>query len=134
MPIDHGYRGAAVIHKQLLAGTVNLAHAALQCPGEIAVALAEAAVAVAWIRFPVLLPQELKCQPFLLEFLVDDGPIRIDAARLRDGRGREQAPFDQCFVSILQPRPGKACGLCAFEVFPDRPVGNVETAGNAALR
>ena len=52
--------------------------------------------------------QELKCQPFLLELLVDDGPTRLGAARLRDGCGREQAPFDQCFVSVLRPGPGKA--------------------------
>jgi hypothetical protein len=86
--VHDGHGLAGVVHEQLLAGDVGLAHRALQTGGPGAVLHAVGGVLVGQVVAPlVLLPQQLQRDAGAAQFLVDVGEVGLEVARgARHGR------------------------------------------------
>ena len=91
---------AGVVHKQLVAGLVVLAHGALQAPGPGLVLLAEGAVLVSLpgVLVLVLLPQQLQRHAGATQFPVQVGIVGLEVAGLAGHRWLVQ-PGLQFFVA-----------------------------------
>jgi hypothetical protein len=98
--IHDGHRLAGVVHKQLVAGLVVLAHGALQEPGPGLVLLAEGAVLVRLTSMLVLvfLPEQLQGHARATQFPVQLGIVGLEVAGLAGYRWLVQ-PGLQFFVA-----------------------------------
>ena len=94
--IDHRHRGATVVHKQLFTGSMRPPQAALLTRQPLQVTVTELGIAVtlAWMLFPVFLPQQLPGHPFTLELLVHLGKVQFNKATLTGNglAGEQQTP------------------------------------------
>ena len=117
--------GAGVIDEQLLAGAVDLAHRALELPGEAAVIFAELRVAVGLaigIVGAVLLPQEHQRHALAAQFLVQVAVVGLDVLSRTFWRNK-QAPLQRRLINALDRRPIQA-----------RRCGQAKVLGHGSLR
>ena len=101
---------AGVIDEQPLAGAVDLAHRALQLPGEAPVVVAELRIGVGLvIRIigAVLLSQQHQCHALAAQFLVHAAVVGLRIVARLLGTGH-QAPLQRCFVHALHCGPVQA--------------------------
>ena len=113
--IDDGHRRAAVIHKQLFTGTMNLPHAALLAPQPDLVAMTELGITVAIIRMAltILLPQQQFGHTFTFQFLADRrrSPVpQSGVARWLSGLETANAPGH---VRCMPSGSGQASPACS---------------------
>src|SRR5690606_32550488 len=111
--IDHRHGLAGIVHEQLLAGPVVLAHHQVAAPEPLPVALAEPAVLIpVRVTRPVLLPQQEQSHALALELAVDGGPVRHGPllGRRRRGEGKQQSGEG----SSLDKTAFSAGGVCGF--------------------
>ncbi len=126
----HGLAGP--IHKHLFAGVVLLAQHRFQGVGPALIELAESAIAIAFgVSLAVFLPQQLQGHPLSPKFLVNRGPVRRSAARLRGRNRSRHQPLEQLlFAHPLRQRPRDGRRLAAREVIADGARRQTTTAGN----
>ena len=134
-PIHHRHGLAGIIHKQLLAGTVVLAHDHIQLALPGAVVVIKPAVLIALgMCFPVLLPEQEQGDTFAFELLMRARPVG-QTARLRGQRWRwrKQLLLQDYLIQIRRQRPGQA-GLCGTaQVFPNRRTTDSAGLGNLPI-
>ena len=133
--VDNRHGLAGIIHKQLLAGPVVLAHDHIQLALPGAVVLAEPAVLVAvGVAFPVLLPEQEQGDPLALRLPVDRGPVRQAARLCRQRRGaREQQALQRAIIQIGGQRPGQPGFLGPAQVLIDRRARDAAAPGGLAI-
>ena len=144
-PVDHRNRHPRVVHEQLLAAPVLLAHHQVLPAEPLPVVAAEPRVLVS-VRMPllVLLPEQVQGHALApsgiglrhrvrtaalrraLEFPVDLGPVRHHAGvdQLTGQRRREQHPLQIGVGQVLGQRPGQSRPFRALHIGSDRGSGN----------
>lgn len=123
--------GAGKIDKQLLPGTVDLAHRALEgfCPAPVMLAVLGVLVGSSfWVIGLILLPQQHQGHALAAEFAVDLREIGLPVVR---AGAIGQPPWQQsglqlCLWHGLDQRPVQACGLGQGDVFGDHAFGDFE--------
>ena len=134
--IDDGHRRAAVIHKQLFTGAMNLPHAALLAPQPNLVAMTELGITVAIIRMAltILLPQQQFGHTFTFQFLADRRKVRFRKAALPGGcLGWKQQTPQVTFEHAFRKRPAKSCLFGAVQVIHHRAIANIQGIGDASI-
>lgn len=121
---DDRHGRPAVVDEQLLAGAVDLAHAAPLTAAPGAVVLAELAVAVGLVAvdLDVLRPQQLQGHALALERLVNLEVVRRREAQRRR-LGREQLRLQRRLVGAIRQRPADAGDLRQADVLADHALG-----------
>src|SRR5579864_7608585 len=126
------HRRAAVVHEQLLAGPVHLAHAQVQLPSPSPVQLAETAVLVAVrLPFPVLLPDQAQRHALELQLLMHLHPVHCRSlAPRRSPRRRIEPSLELLATPALPPRVQHASPLRPLQVLRDaRPPDTAHPTG-----
>ena len=132
--VDDGHRAAGIVHEQLLAGDVDLAHRALLATSKLAVLDAEARVLVSQrVARGVLLPQQHQGDAGALEFLMHHPEVR---SALVAGAGQRRAvqPRLQVFVAEgLDQVPVNAGHPGQRDVFARHALGYLQHAADLVV-
>ena len=132
--IHDGHRLAGVVHKQLVAGLVGLAHGALKAPDPGLVLLAEGAVFVGLARvlLLVLFPQQLQRDTGAAQFAVDVGAVGLQVAGLSRHRWLVQPGLQLLVAQALGQAPVHARHACVAGYLADGGLGDAESGTDLA--
>ena len=135
--VDHPHRLAGVVHEQLLARLVLLAHRAAQRRGERRVQLAEARAAVRQqprlAAVSVLLPQQLQRHALAAQLPVHVGQCRHRVAAAHVTL-RVQPREQRRVVELARERRGDPGRLRRRHVVGHRALGDAQRPGNRLVR
>lgn len=132
--VHDGHRVAGVVHKELVAGCVGLAHGTLQSPGPGLVLLAEGAVLVGLtaMLLLVLLPQQLQGDARAAQFAVDMGAVGLQMAGLACHRWLVQPGLELLVAQGLGQCPVHGGGARVAGDVADGGFGDAEGGADLA--
>ena len=132
--VHDGHRVAGVVHKELVAGCVGLAHGTLQSPGPGLVLLAEGAVLVGLtaMLLLVLLPQQLQGHTGAAQLAVDMGVVGFEVTGLARHGWLVKPGLEFVVVQALGQRPVHAGGAGVAGNVADGGFGDAESGTDLA--
>ena len=129
-PIEHRDGVAGVVHEQLLAGDMRLAHRCADAAAPVDVQIAEPAIAITIAELSaVFLPQQQQGHASAAKLGVDMVPVGHRPGGRRAGTGGgEQPPLQRGVVDLDRHRPGDPDHRRATQVFRDRGASDANRA------